>query len=209
MITTDICNLALSRIGARRIADFESDATTEARSCRLHYALVRDGLLRRHQWDFATRTTPLSKLSDAPVGSFSEAWQMPADCVRLISVSNAERKVSRFKREDRRILTSGETAVFLEYVSNSIPITQWDSLFIEALSLALAARIAPDVTGSADAGAPFRSDLESLALPAAQTADARETASGENYGLIDLIQSSRLTSLRYRSNPTPWADIPE
>jgi hypothetical protein len=57
--------------------------------------------------------------------------------------------------------------------------------------------------------AEISNELEALALPAAQTADAREANSGEGFGLVDLISQSTLGRMR-RGNrsPLPYADIP-
>lgn len=86
--TTDLSNLALSRLGARRLVSFDDDTTTEAKSCRLHLEQVRDALLRRHQWDFATTSAALVAAVDAPLSEYETAWEMPADCVRIIRLSS-------------------------------------------------------------------------------------------------------------------------
>jgi hypothetical protein len=182
MITTvtQLCNLALSRIGARRLASYESDTTTEAVACRLHYELARDGLLRRHQWDFAKDSKPLSKLPAAASPKYPAAWQLPADCVRVIDLTVDGKPITDFARHGRLLLTDAHDAVELEFVSNLVPVSQWDSLFVEALSLHLAKKICEDIAQNPQKMAEISSELESLALPTAQTADAREANSGGN-----------------------------
>ncbi|WP_338285174.1 hypothetical protein [Luteolibacter sp. LG18] len=66
MTKTEISNLALSRLGARRVVDVDADTTPEARSCALHFNVVRDDLLRRHHWNFA-----LARKTYVPQGA---AW---------------------------------------------------------------------------------------------------------------------------------------
>ena len=39
---TDICNLALAELGARRITSYDADTTVEANACRLHLDHVID-----------------------------------------------------------------------------------------------------------------------------------------------------------------------
>lgn len=214
MITsiTQVCNLALSRLGARRISDYESDTTVEATSCRLHYELVRDGLLRRHQWDFAKDNKALSKLPAPASPKYAVAWQMPADCVRVIGVSVAGDSLSHFARHGRLILTDDFETLRMEYVTNAVPISQWDSLFVQAVALKLAMSICEDIAQNPQKAQECSGELESLALPAAQTADAREANSGEGFGLVDLIASSTLgrlrRSVRGGGSLTPYADIP-
>lgn len=56
---TELCNLALGRIGANRLADYDADDTVQAIQCRLHYPNLRDALLRSHDWGFAKTTLEL------------------------------------------------------------------------------------------------------------------------------------------------------
>ena len=204
---TDICNLALGRLGARRLASFESDVSTEAKACRLHYEQVRDGLLRRHPWDFATTSKVLSKLTDAPLSEYACAWQMPGDCVRIIRISSGlvNRPIQNFSRRGRALLTDDLSAVELVYVTRAVEIPYWDSLFTDALALKLASAIAGDVCQNPALISEVRSEFESLALPTAQTADAKEANSGEGFGLADMLGTSALVARR-RANlrgPSP------
>lgn len=208
--TTDICNLALGRLGARRLASYEADITTEAKACRLHFELVRDTLLRRHQWDFAKTSRVLSRLAADPLSEYAAAWQMPADCVRIIRISSGDsvNPLNGFERRGRALLTHEVGKVELVYVTNGVEIHEWDSLFVDAVVLKLAARIAGDITQNPALAQECTNELEALALPAAQTADAREANSGENFGTRHLISQSLLHRARYRSaSPLPIANI--
>ncbi len=50
---TSICNMALGRLGGKRIEDVEAGTSTQAIQCRLHYEPTRDALQRSHKWRFA------------------------------------------------------------------------------------------------------------------------------------------------------------
>ncbi len=202
MITTitQVCNLALSRLGARRLASYESDATVEANACRQQFDLVRDTLLRRHQWDFATDSKALSKLAETPLSEYAAAWQLPGDFVRLIRLSSGDpvNPIMNFTRRGRKLLTAEDfDALELIYVSNGVPIADWDSLFIDAMTCKLAAEIAADVAHNPTLATEAMQRLESLALPAAQTADARECNSGENFGTAAMVSQSQLVRARF------------
>lgn len=54
MTQLELCNVALGHLGEARIAAL-SDATAAARACSLHYAPVRDEVLRSHRWNFAMK----------------------------------------------------------------------------------------------------------------------------------------------------------
>lgn len=51
---TAICNMALGRIGAKRLAALDTDDSPEAILCRLHYSQTRDALFRFFTWTFAS-----------------------------------------------------------------------------------------------------------------------------------------------------------
>lgn len=182
--TTEICNLALSEIGGRQLVDFATDTSEEARACRLHYAQTRDALLRRHQWNFAQVRADLDENATAPVSDWDSAWDLPADCVRVISLpsNNPYKPHQEFALEGRRILVRGLDAVTLLYVSNAAPIADWDPLFIDAMALSLGIKLAKSIAHDVAMAQGAAATLAQLALPAAFTADARETLSNENHG---------------------------
>jgi hypothetical protein len=59
MTRTDLANIALSHLGARRLTDLDTDTSVEARSALLHFDLTFRSLLRRHQWNFGTKRLKL------------------------------------------------------------------------------------------------------------------------------------------------------
>jgi hypothetical protein len=207
MITseTEVCNLALSFLGARRINNIESDQTTEAKSCRLLFHLVRDTLLRLHQWSFATGRVALSRVALDPSSEWTAAWQLPGDFIRLIRIvgDSPANPVRGFALEGRQLLTRGGLPTRIVYVANSVPVAQWDPLFLDAMRLRLAAEIAQDVAQSPELAAGALAQFTRLALPAAQTADAREVLSGENMGPAAIASMSSLVQARFRSDGRP------
>jgi hypothetical protein len=56
----EICNLALSRIGANTITSLTIDSAKEDRLCNLFYAQFRDEILKSFAWNFAMKATPLN-----------------------------------------------------------------------------------------------------------------------------------------------------
>ena len=206
---TDICNLALAELGARRITSYDADTTVEANACRLHLDHVIDTLLERHQWSFATARRTLARLNAPPSSEWTAAWQLPGDCVRLIRIStgDTENPLRDFAIEGRKVLTrgggTGPDGLMIVYVSNARTVPEWIPLFSDAVVYKLAARIAGDVTQNPSQAEGCLQKLESLALPAAQTADARESLSGENFGPRHLASMSALVGARFRADGRP------
>ena len=63
---TQVCNMALGRIGAQQIADglLDTEDSNHAIQCRLHYAQTRDALLRSHWWRFAKARVDLAVVTN-------------------------------------------------------------------------------------------------------------------------------------------------
>jgi hypothetical protein len=67
-----ICNMALGRIQVgKRIANFDTDKSSEAQACRDVYDHCRDEVLERFRWKFAERQALLSALGGAAWSSSS------------------------------------------------------------------------------------------------------------------------------------------
>jgi len=58
----ELCNLALSRIGADTITSLTANSAKEDRLCNQFYAKFRDELIRAFAWNFALKATPLQLL---------------------------------------------------------------------------------------------------------------------------------------------------
>lgn len=200
---TEICNLALSEIGAKLVTNYEEDSTEEARACRLHFAQTRDALLRRHQWNFAQTRADLSQIVGTPVSDWDSAWQLPADCVRVISLPSDSpyKPYQEFAVEGRTVLVREMDAVTLLYISNAVPVTSWDPLFIDALALSLAVKLAKSLAHDVAMAQAASASLAQLALPAAFTADARETQSNENHGPAWRRAKSSVVGARFTRFP--------
>lgn len=90
-----ICNLALSHVGAASIQSLE-DKTKEAGRCNLLYEPARDAVLREHKWSFATKRETLALLPDEDkVDEWEFAYQYPSDCLAAREIYNDFNNVRR------------------------------------------------------------------------------------------------------------------
>ena len=83
-----ICNVALRKLGARRITALTDD-TEEAKSCTDVFDRLRDKLLRIHPWNFATKRAALAVSTTSPAWGYDNAYPLPADCLRITSVDTS------------------------------------------------------------------------------------------------------------------------
>jgi hypothetical protein len=162
-----ICNLALSHIGAAAISSFEEESK-EAIECKRLYEYERDSVLRDHQWNFALKEIDLALLTDEYSG-WDYAYAYPNDCLRVNRIFNVYgapnstypnaqeidyNYAGRIPYEVRAntslsskvILTNEENATLL-YTARITTPNLFDSVFIEALSWKLATDLAQPVRG--------------------------------------------------------------
>ncbi len=80
-----LCSRALLKIGAQPIQSFYDDRA-EAEIALAFYEPTRDAMLSAYPWRFARGQMALPQLNAAPLADFSHAFQLPSDCLRILSV---------------------------------------------------------------------------------------------------------------------------
>ena len=157
-----ICNLALSRIGARRIQSL-SDSIKEARECTAHYDFARDAVLEDHDWTFARKRLTLALLSDTYSG-WEYAYQYPSDCViarhiyndtgadtgtsydidsdRYEPLGKTEFEIVSSEDKDYRVILTNKEDAELRYTARVTDANLYSAKFVSALAFRLAAELA-------------------------------------------------------------------
>ena len=177
-----LCNLALDKVSEKPITDIAA-VLPRAEALNREYQQALDVVLRRAFWSFAIVRTSLTVNSTAPAFGYDYAFDLPADCIRLETVNNANAEDYNaqrlYKKEAGQILTN-EDVCKITYVKNGTlsPDTVdtlpglMDPLFIECFTTYLAAQIAPTVK-NADA-APSLLNRFALEVGIAKVANSRE-----------------------------------
>lgn len=149
----DICNRALQRLGANRIADL-SDDSRAARSCNVAYEPVRDALLRRHPWNFALGRAQLAASTTAPAFGPAYQYPLPSDFIRLLPDINDTVGTGGTNGQDDwvieggAILTDESGPLNIRYIRKITDPNAMDPLFREALSKQMAMEMCEDITQS-------------------------------------------------------------
>jgi hypothetical protein len=171
---TTICNQALGKLGVPRIIDLDEESTA-ARICRLHYSETRDEVLRHHRWNFAIKRVELTLLSTPPAFGWGYQFELPTDCLRVIEVNNWDlsRRQGAWEIEGKVLLSRYSTAL-IRYIARIEDANKFDSLFVEALALKLAAKIAMPINGSSDMMEKFLGEYEKVTGSRARRTDAFE-----------------------------------
>lgn len=142
-----ICSNALLMLGAQTINDFaDQNNLDRAKLCANLYPSQRDSVLRAHPWNCCIKRIVLAPLADAPAFGYSAAFELPADCLRVLEVGTGGMQID-YLTEGRTILA--DTMVLeLRYVFRNEAESTWDSHLIDLMTIAMAAVLAYPVTQS-------------------------------------------------------------
>jgi hypothetical protein len=165
-----ICNFALSNIGAARIQSL-NDPTKEARECKIHYPIARDAVLEDYDWDFARKRLSLAKSSDEYSG-WDFAYQWPVDCVAVRKIQDVtgaysgtyldsdtgvyvssgngvEYEIAANASLDRRVVLTDMDDAELVYTARVTDANMFSPLYVVALGFRLASALAIPIKGKA------------------------------------------------------------
>lgn len=153
----EIANRALTKVGTNRIISLDDD-TTEGRTVKSMFAIVRDAELRKYNWRFSIKRAQLAALVSAPAFGFAYQYRLPADYLKVIEVGDfypggdltdyVGADTSEYAVEGGLILTDYPAPLNLRYVSRVEDPSLFDSLFVEAFACKLAMEIAEPLTQS-------------------------------------------------------------
>lgn len=190
-----ICNLALSWMGQRRINSL-NDNQNEAIVMNDNYELSRDKTLEDAAWTFAMHRQVLAPISDAPAFGSSNQFLIPGNVLRVhrvyrstnTSQSNAFIN-AEWTREGNYILSPEDTlwAMFIVRVTDP---NRFSPGFVHALAARLAADTAITFTES------IKMEEKMEQRYAMKLADAAYTDGSQ--GRTEVIRSSNLTGARKR-----------
>jgi len=202
---TDICNRALTRIGAARITDI-GDNNPSANNCRQVYDGVRDTVLRAHDWNFARKRKILAVISGEDYSGWNYAYEYPDDCIKIVEVYNESTAdgyvggrvidgeyfasvvdvrgdeipyevCANSALNKRRILTNQEDAELI-YTARVENPTLYDSQFVDAMAWLLAADLCMPLKGDPNLANQIMQRY-TFSLSQAETQDAREEETKE------------------------------
>ena len=158
---TDICNLALSFLGAAPITSL-LDQSTAARVLNAEYQFIRDAELRNHTWRFAIRRASLAASTDTiATGPFSTCYYLPQDCLKVLMVGDSYPGYDQsdyrtaptdawYLIEDSKILCDLGSPLSLRYVSRVTTEGSWNASFCISMAAMLAWKCCERITQSPD-----------------------------------------------------------
>ena len=188
----DICNGALNQLGATTILSLTEDSKN-ARLCNSRYTQIRDALFRTHPWNCLQKRIELAADTTAPAWGFTNAFTLPADCLRLLRILDYD---SNYKVEGRKIL-SNSSGMKILYVARVTDPNEYDELLRETLSASLGADISFGVTSN-NQTAKNMYELFKEKLRDARFVDSTEGQNvDQDLGMTDAIDAGTFINSRF------------
>jgi len=144
---TEIANLALDKLGARSIDSLDAD-NDRARLVKRFFPLVRDRVLRSHNWNFAVTRVTLTADTATPDWEYDYQYSLPEGvnkCLRVIEVENEDFHEGTWKVEGRKIVTDKGGPIKIKYIKQVVNYGNWDGLAVEMFAAHLAADMAQSI----------------------------------------------------------------
>lgn len=146
-----IANFAATTLDDQALTTLD-DNNKLGRFMARNFGFVRDELLRGFPWTFAKKRALMTALADAPAFGFRYQYQAPADCLRVLPLTDTgeeDGEEIRHKVEGDLILTDVGPSLRIRYIRKGIPAAKFDPLFARALGQLLAVYAAQNITGKA------------------------------------------------------------
>ena len=176
---TEICNLALMRIGSTTVGNIDTENSAEANACRQFYDVARRATLRGHRWNFATKRSNLARLPDDSVEDWNYVYQYPSDCLAIRSILTVPRNQDPIEYEvanidGNRVILTDEQGARIIYTTDVVDAVLYDDTFINALSY----RLAMEVSGPLTASSGLREQMLNLYLNELESARGEDSSEG-------------------------------
>lgn len=177
-----ICSNALILLGDAPISSFEDPGAGATTASNLYESSYHN-ILSMHRWRFASKKSPLSRFSDAPLNQYQYQYQIPTDCIAIITVY----PVGDYEIYDDRIY-SNSSSIDLDYVyridESKLPL--W---FAKTMEFYLAMQFAIPVTGNSSR----LGEMQQLFTQQLRSAKNIDSTIRPNAGVFD----SPFTSIRW------------
>ncbi|NOV24161.1 hypothetical protein E5S69_11625 [Cupriavidus necator] len=184
---TEICNRALTKLGAARITDIAENSKS-ARAMNALWETVRKAELRRRIWTFAAVRTTVPEVTPQPEWGYGHGYQTPSDCLRLLQIGQTfavpamtdyrDQDDSAYQLEGGLILTDQNAPLKIRYIRDITDTGRFDALFVEALASKLAYEAAEEITQSASKKAQAGEDYKQALRDATATGAVERAPQG-------------------------------
>lgn len=172
---TEICNVGLGMVGAKRITALTDDSDN-ARLCATFYPTAVDEVLCMYDWACAKHTKVITADSDYDSDDYDYKlgykYALPSNpyCLKVRKVND---NLYDWKKEGRAIYTDQDECEMV-YTKRITDVNEFDPLLVEAISTQIAIRLTFPLQQENRLRLELIEYLEKVVLERAKTADAAE-----------------------------------
>ena len=173
---TNICNQALGRIGSPHVMDINDTDSKSARVCNETFELAVREVARAGDFNCLKKRLELARLTLAPAFEWAYQFQLPAGFISLVELNGI--KVTgllgdEWEIEADKLLTDADVAR-VRYIGYDEATHQWDPLFVNAVVVLLASKIALPIRQDDSLAQSLLSEYQRVSLPQARMKDGNE-----------------------------------
>lgn len=170
----EIANQALGWLGAQLITSIE-DPSVEAQLVKANWNPIYRAVLEAREWTFVVARKILTPLASSPVFGSSRSFQLPADCIRVLTVRSDAQEDNTlntldWRREGDEVIANADK-LYIRYLRDEPDPSRYTPAFTQALAARLAWDLATPLTES-NSKAQMMAQKYEYALKAAAGTDA-------------------------------------
>lgn len=172
----DICNLSLDHLKQSPITSIDTPTEIAEVIFARWYDTCRRAMLRAHTWNFAIKRTVLTPDSTAPAFGYDDAYNLPNDFIRIVSIGDDSIRdfEKQYEIENGQLLMSNDAgSVNLRYIYDITNVIKFDALFIDVFSLYMAVRTSNKFSISSSLKTELKDDFK-IAWANSMSVDGQE-----------------------------------
>lgn len=146
----------------------DGNSNTRTRALNTAWEFVVPELMASEPWLFATKRTKAAKLDEEALYGYSNVYQYPSDCLKLLGVDTGERYV----RGDK--IYSNNDDLYIEYTYYNKDTSKWFTGFTKCISYLLAIECCFKLLNSNTREQNLTTIYESKILPDAMADNAQQ-----------------------------------
>lgn len=173
------------------------DLTDENNEVARLVTVVFDSTIRElgrdHEWNCLRMRQDIPQLTATPDFGYDFQYQLPGELIRLLRLNGRDIQdvTDLYDIEGRKLLTNA-TSAKIQYIGYTADTTIYDSLFVEALAMKLAGKLATIIRQDEALGQALKQEYLQVTLPRARKVDGNE----RNKAPYDPREKSRLLNAR-------------
>ena len=150
---TQLCNIALVKLGANTLVNIDTDQTAESKVCSILFDDIADEVMAEGSWTSTIRRAVLAQTTNTPAFEYTKEYQLPVDpkALKVLSINDTAPGDTEYAIEGDKLLTN-ENAISIRYIARLTDTETWDIYLQRAFLARFTSELAYNLTGDASTG---------------------------------------------------------